>query len=116
MSNDYPPVAVNYSQTIPVDGWVIPLAYYFYPEIYCNTTVCPLSLAQITGYVPSLGGNVFYLAIFALLIVAQVFLGIKHRTWGFLGGMVGGLVLEILGYASRVELHQDPFDGNWFKM
>ena len=102
--------------TVDVDGWTIPEAYYFYPDLYCNTTVCPLALAQITGYVPSLGGNALYLVIFALLIVAQIFLGIKYRTWGFLAGMIGGLVLEILGYASRVELNKNPFSDNWFKM
>lgn len=116
MSSDIPPVAVNYSMTVVEDGWTIPAAYFFYPDIYCNITSCPLSLAQITGYVPSLGGNVLYLTIFVLLLIAQAFFGIKHRTWGFLIGMIGGLVLEILGYASRVELNKNPFDPNWFKM
>lgn len=116
MSDDYPSPVVNYSQTVTVDGQTIPEAFYFYPELYCSKGFCPLSLAQITGYVPSLAGNALYLAIFAALLLAQLFLNVKHRTWGFLTGMIGGLVLEILGYASRVQLYKNPFDPDWFKM
>lgn len=113
MSNDS---TFNANGTVTVGHWVVPLQFFEYPDLYCNTTVCPLELAQITGYIPNLGGNAFYLAIFALALVAQVFFGIRHRTWGFLFGMVGGLALEILGYLSRVKLHDNPFSSDWFKM
>jgi hypothetical protein len=29
-------------------------------------------------------------------------------------GMVCGLILEVLGYASRIMLHNNPFDDNAF--
>lgn len=77
----------------------------------CTLGTCPLSEAEI-GYQPSLGGNVFYLVLFALMLVAQLVLGIRQRTWSFLVGMVGGLLLEIVGYVGRLQLHADPFSFN----
>ncbi|CAI7661537.1 uncharacterized protein N7487_010811 [Penicillium crustosum] len=78
------------------------------PSDYCTLAICPLSEAHVE-YVPSLAGNAFYLAVFAVLLVAQVVLGIRYRTWGYLGGLFGGLVLEIIGYAGRLQMHYNPF-------
>ncbi|KAM0415693.1 hypothetical protein ACHAPT_013365 [Fusarium lateritium] len=36
---------------------------------------------------PNLGGNAFFLACHALLILPQIYYGIRHKTWGFLFGM-----------------------------
>jgi hypothetical protein len=54
---------------------------------------------------PNLGGNAFYLACHATLLLPQVWLGIRHKTWGFLFGMFCGHVLELLGYSARVHMH-----------
>ncbi|KAM5351000.1 hypothetical protein ACJ41O_003723 [Fusarium nematophilum] len=54
---------------------------------------------------PNLGGNAFFLSCHALLILPQIFFGIRHKTWGFLFGMFCGHVLEILGYYARVRMH-----------
>lgn len=78
------------------------------PSDYCKLGTCPLELANFT-YVPSLGGNVAYLAIFAALLIPNVYLGIRYKTWGYTVGMVCGLVLEVIGYAGRVQLHFNPF-------
>lgn len=78
------------------------------PGEYCTLGTCPLELANFT-YVPTLAGNVTYLAFFGVLLPIQIFLGIRYRTWGFLAGMTGGLVLEIIGYVGRVQLHFNPF-------
>jgi hypothetical protein len=78
------------------------------PSDYCTLDICPLSEAYVE-YVPSLAGNAFYLGIFAVLLVAQVVLGIRYRTWGYLAGLFGGLVLEIIGYAGRLQMHYNPF-------
>ena len=67
-------------------------------------------------YVPSFAGNATYLSIFAILLVPQLSLGIRYRTWGFLTGMVVGGLLEISGYLGRVLLHSDPFSFNYFLM
>ncbi|MCJ1316820.1 hypothetical protein MMC15_002141 [Xylographa vitiligo] len=79
----------------------------------CTLSICPIAYAQV-HYDPSLAGNALYLAIFALLLFVHVFLGIRFRTWGFFGSIVGGLVLEIIGYAARVQMHFNPFLSNPF--
>ncbi|KAJ5216412.1 RTA1-domain-containing protein [Penicillium cinerascens] len=81
------------------------------PSDYCTLDICPLTEAYVY-YVPSLPGNAFYLALFAILLVAQLGLGIRYRTWGYLAGLVGGLVLEIIGYAGRLQMHYNPFRFN----
>lgn len=74
----------------------------------CTLDTCPITEAYVY-YVPSLAGNAFYLALFAIFLVAQLGLGIRYKTWGFLAGLFGGLVLEIIGYLGRVQLHNNPF-------
>ena len=54
------------------------------------------------------------MGIFSLTLIAQIILGVYHRTWGFMVGVVAGNALEILGYAYRVELHYDDFNNNDF--
>jgi hypothetical protein len=44
----------------------------------------------------------------------QLGLGVWYKSWGFMVGMVMGLILEVLGYISRVMLHDNPFDDNAF--
>jgi len=69
----------------------------------CTLSTCPLECAQVT-YIPSLAGNALYVAIFVLLLIAQIVLGVKYKTWGFLVGMTSGLVLEVIGYIGRIML------------
>ena len=78
------------------------------PDVYCTLTTCPLSLAHLS-YLPSLPGNALYAALFSLLLVAQIGLGIRYRIWGFLCGMLGGIILEMLGYVFRIMMHSNPF-------
>lgn len=81
------------------------------PSDYCTLSICPLSDAYV-NYVPSLPGNIFYLAVFSALLIAQLILGIRYRTWGYLTGLFGGLLLEIIGYAGRIQMHYNPFKFN----
>ncbi|RAL13911.1 RTA1 domain-containing protein [Aspergillus homomorphus CBS 101889] len=78
---------------------------------YCTLDTCPITEAYVY-YIPSLAGNAFYLAFFAVLLAAQVVLAIRYRTWGYFAGLFGGLVLEIIGYAGRLQLHSNPFRFN----
>ena len=75
---------------------------------YCTLSTCPLSLSK-TGYVPNLGGNVFFAAWFTALLVAQLVLSIRFRTFSFLTGQLFGLALEIISYGARISLHYNPF-------
>lgn len=57
----------------------------------CTLNTCPLILANFT-YVPTLGGNVLFAAIFGLAFVAQIYFTIRYKTWGYGAAMLGGLV------------------------
>jgi len=94
------------------------------PYANCNTTIpselCTLDtccLAQSSfHYRPDFGGNLFFLIFFAIFIVPQLALSVWKRTWGFGVGMLLGLLLEVVGYAARIILHNNPFDNNGFLM
>jgi hypothetical protein len=74
------------------------------PETYCTISTCPLALAYVL-YLPSLPGNVLYASLFGIFLFTQLFLGTRHRTWGFLVGMVGEIILEVMGYIGRIQMH-----------
>jgi RTA1 like protein len=85
------------------------------PDAICNITLCDLTLAHF-DYIPSLGGNTFYATIFGIYIIANIYLGIRHKAWGYMAAMFFGLVGEVIGYIARILLNQNPFDptGNNF--
>jgi hypothetical protein len=84
-------------------------------DALCNITTCDLTLAHF-DYIPSLGGNALYAAIFSIYIIANLYLGIRHKAWGYMAAMFFGLVGEVIGYIGRILLNQNPFDptGNNF--
>ncbi|KAF4622654.1 hypothetical protein G7Y89_g14372 [Cudoniella acicularis] len=81
----------------------------------CNLTVCDLSLAPF-DYVPSIGGNSFYTAVFAIFVLINLIQGIRYKTWGYMVAMCLGLAGEVVGYVGRILLWKTPFDptGNDF--
>ena len=81
----------------------------------CTLDTCPEVYASI-DYVPNLGGNAFYLAWFAALGLVQLVVGTRYHTWTFMTAMLGGCILEVLGYAARVLMHENVFNFNWFLM
>lgn len=81
---------------------------------YCTLETCCLAQGAVFTYLPSFGGNVFFAVFFGIFIVPNLYLGIRHRTWGYMAGMIIGLLLEVLGYASRIMLHNNPWDSNGF--
>lgn len=85
------------------------------PNQDCTLSTCSLLQAHYQ-YLPSLAGNALYLAIFSVILVAQIYLGLRSRAWGFLCGMFGGLVLEIIGYVGRIQMHSNPFTDDPFLM
>lgn len=81
----------------------------------CTLDTCPLDLANI-DYVPSLAGNLIFIAVFGLVLIAQLGIGIRYKTWSYLIAMTGGLLLEIIGYVARVQMHYNPFKSDPFLM
>lgn len=91
------------------------LKNYTIPSELCTLSTCSLEQANL-DYVPSLAGNALYLTIFGLIIIAQIGLGYFYKTWGFAAGMFFGLVLEIIGYIARIQMHFNPFTKDPFLM
>jgi hypothetical protein len=44
-----------------------------------------------------------------LFSVFSSLVNFHYRTWGFLVDMVGGIVLEIVVYIGRIQMHYSPF-------
>jgi hypothetical protein len=81
----------------------------------CTLTTCSILQAQYT-YDPSLSANAIVTSIFGLLLLIQLALGIYYRTIGFSIAMSCGLILEIIGYIGRVQMHFNPFIQQPFMM
>ncbi|KAK3618237.1 phospholipid-translocating ATPase rsb1 [Elasticomyces elasticus] len=81
----------------------------------CTLETCCLAQSSFL-YIPSYGGNIFFAIWCGLMILPQIGLGIRYKTWGFMSAMIIGLALEVIGYAARVQLNNNPFDGDSFLM
>ncbi|KAM3065304.1 phospholipid-translocating ATPase rsb1 [Clarireedia jacksonii] len=81
----------------------------------CTLETCDLTLSSFE-YRPTVAGNVIYAAIFVIAILAQTYLGVVHKTWGYMVAMLFGLFLELLGYIARILVHANPFDNDYFLM
>jgi hypothetical protein len=85
-----------------------PYNYTFNSTEECTLTTCSILQAQYT-YDPSLTGNAFLASFFSLLVFFQIILGIYYRTICFSITMSCGLILEVIGYIGRVQMHFNPF-------
>ncbi|KAA8650803.1 RTA1 domain-containing protein [Aspergillus tanneri] len=81
----------------------------------CTLDTCPIELATVR-YVPNFGGNVFFVVLFALALIIQLSFGTKAKTWSYMIAMLGGLILEIIGYIARIQMHYNPFKADPFLM
>lgn len=70
----------------------------------------------IYGYYPSLPGNAFFLAIFAILTLSNLVLGLRFRTYTYTVAMFFGCLGEVIGYVGRVLLHSNPYSQVGFEM
>lgn len=68
------------------------------------------------NYLPNVAANAIFIAIFFIGLIAQCFLGWRHRTWGYTIAMLIGTILEVVGYGGRIGLHYDVFIDSWFIM
>ncbi|KAI9744389.1 MAG: hypothetical protein M1818_001918 [Claussenomyces sp. TS43310] len=82
-------------------------------DVLCTKTTCDLTLAHF-DYLPNVGGNALFAAIFGLCAVGQIGLAIRYKTWGYMVATVLGFIGEIIGYAGRIMLWSDPFSKNDF--
>ncbi|KAL1973990.1 hypothetical protein VTN31DRAFT_5550 [Thermomyces dupontii] len=69
---------------------------------------CPVE-ATTLGYYPNLGANAFFCAAFGLCAIGTIVIGIWKRTWTFTLAVGAGLILETVGYASRIQMYYNPW-------
>lgn len=81
----------------------------------CTPQTCCLDQGQIR-YIPNLAGNALFAAIFGILIIPNLFFGIRYKTWSFLAWLVLGLVGEVVGYIGRLMLNDNIFSFDGFLM
>lgn len=79
------------------------------------TAECPVS-GTLYGYRPNVGGNAFFLSLFALCSVAQIVIGAWKRLPAYAIMVSIGTVLECLGYAGRLMMHENPWSDPGFKL
>lgn len=69
------------------------------------------------SFTPLYAPNAFFLSIFTILLVVQIVLTCSFwRFYGYAIGMLGGLLLELLGYAAKLMLSQDHTNKNGYIM
>ena len=87
-------------------------------NVYTCDAITPTCRVQdsIYGYFPSLPANAFFLALFLTLLIAQLYLGVRYKTWTFAVALSCGCFVEAVGYVGRLMLHHNPFSNNGFTM
>ncbi|SPO01666.1 related to phospholipid-translocating ATPase [Cephalotrichum gorgonifer] len=60
------------------------------------------------------GACIFFAAAYLLLLVTQVFFGIKAKTWSFMIWLALGTGFEMVGYAARTIMADNPWKMNAF--
>ncbi|CAG5141966.1 uncharacterized protein ALTATR162_LOCUS1050 [Alternaria atra] len=76
---------------------------------------CPVE-GTLYGYYPNLGANAFFAAFFALCLIIQLGLGIRYKTWTYMIALGLGCLGEVVGYAGRLIMYNNPFDETGFQM
>ncbi|KAJ0351211.1 hypothetical protein COL154_012985 [Colletotrichum chrysophilum] len=85
----------------------------FGPKANCTLELCPLE-ASLLKYQPSIPANSTFIALFALAMVVHSVIGFRAKTWGFTASVIGGCLVEIVGYVGRLILHDNPFSFGGF--
>ncbi|TDZ21017.1 Sphingoid long-chain base transporter RSB1 [Colletotrichum orbiculare MAFF 240422] len=87
----------------------------FGPDANCTLALCPLEWS-ILRYRPSVPASAVFIAFFAVALTLHAIQGIRMRTWGFMGSMISGCILEIVGYVGRLIIYNNPFSFEGFLM
>ncbi|OAA34846.1 RTA-like protein [Metarhizium rileyi] len=81
-------------------------------EADCGSS-CPVP-GGFYSYRPNVGGNAVLLAVYALLLPAVLYLGIRLRTLPFSLILASGHLVALIGYVGRILLHRSPDNAAYF--
>ncbi|KAF9879484.1 hypothetical protein CkaCkLH20_03027 [Colletotrichum karsti] len=87
----------------------------FGPNANCTLELCPIEWS-VLQYRPSVPASATFIALFSIALLAHAVQGIRSRTWGFMGSMIAGCILEIVGYVGRLFIYDNPFNFEGFLM
>ncbi|OJJ01179.1 hypothetical protein ASPVEDRAFT_40736 [Aspergillus versicolor CBS 583.65] len=78
------------------------------------TPECPVS-ATTYGYIPNLSANAALAAIFGICGVYHIVVGLKARSWTFGIALAVGSLMEMIGYAFRIGMHNNVWNSDAFQ-
>lgn len=87
----------------------------FGPDSNCTLEICKIEWS-VYKYRPSLPANVIFLVIFAFAMGLHTYLGIRWKSLWFMAFMIVGCLSEIIGYAARIKMYENPFNFPAFMM
>jgi hypothetical protein len=79
----------------------------------CTLALCPVE-SSLQGYRPAFGVQIAFIALFGVSMLIHLAQGIRFRTWFFASMMAFGCIGEMIGYAGRILLYQNPFSFDGF--
>ncbi|CAN8098032.1 unnamed protein product [Discula destructiva] len=87
----------------------------FGPDGNCTLALCPVEYS-VYGYRPSLAANVVFLVLYVISGGIHLYLGLRWKTWFFMGCMLAGALNAVIGYAGRIMMWYNPFTFVGFMM
>ncbi|ROT36015.1 hypothetical protein SODALDRAFT_362878 [Sodiomyces alkalinus F11] len=81
----------------------------FGPGANCTLDLCPIHWS-VYRYRPQLGVNALFITMYSFLLICHFVSGYRWRSWWFTACMVAGCLVQIIGYAGRVELWYNPWN------
>lgn len=70
---------------------------------------CPVELTVYGDYFTR-GACAFFVAAYAVLLIAQSYLGYRSKAWSYISYLAVGTVFELMGYAARIALSHNPWN------
>ncbi|KAI5458617.1 RTA1 like protein-domain-containing protein [Mariannaea sp. PMI_226] len=86
---------------------------FFGPDANCTLALCPIQWS-VYQYRPSLAANSIFIALFSVAMFVHIFLGIRWKSWFYMIMMICGCLMEIMGYAGRIILYNNPWSFGGF--
>lgn len=96
---------------MPVDGTSFQPGYDTCAEV---TLQCPVE-ATLYGDYFSRGPLIFFVVAYGILVLCQLWLAFKSRAWSFSIYLGIGTIFELVGYQSRLEMVDNPWNMDPFQ-
>lgn len=82
-----------------------------------STSQIPPNGIGAVSFTPLLAPNALFVTLFTILFTIQIILTARFwRFYGYAIGMLGGLLLEMLGYVAKVQLSHNRANKNGYIM